>query len=76
MKINMNARCRFILTEAGASLWNAHYDEVPPEYRPAPVPAGQEVRTQLWVAFQVFGPAIYMGMPQVHFTDNCLEIEE
>lgn len=75
MKINLNDRVAFTLTEAGAKLWNAQFDMCPPEWRPDPVPAGAEVKTQLWTFVQVFGPHTYMGMPSAHVEGNNMEIE-
>lgn len=74
MKVNLNSRCTFVLTDAGAFIWNARYINLPAQHWPEPVPAGTSVTTMLWEVMQVFGPHTFLGMGGPHFVDNNLEI--
>lgn len=77
MKINMNDPVTVTLTAHGAAVWNARYDGMPiaDKYKPAPNVAGDLITTQFWDLMHVFGPGVYMGMLEVPFLDNALEVE-
>jgi hypothetical protein len=72
MRLNLNAKVVVTLTEAGASIFNDHMARYPMK-TPLKV-AGDTYRTELWALMQVFGAHIYMGMGEVPFLDNDLEI--
>jgi hypothetical protein len=76
MQLNMNDQVRVTLTTYGAQVWNARYDgiNIPAEHLPAPCAPGDEVKTQLWDLMQVFGPGIHMGMSEVPFLKNEIEV--
>lgn len=71
---NLNAICRITLTATGARIWNARYDAIPQIPKPDPVAAGAVVETELWNVMNYFGPHIYMGMAEVPFHNNQMEI--
>lgn len=76
MKINMNDQATVTLTAYGARVWNARYDgiDIPAEHLPEAVVAGQQIKTQLWDLMHVFGPGIHMGMQEVPFLQNEIEV--
>lgn len=71
---NLNSPCRVTLTATGARIWNARYDGLPGIPKPEPVAAGAVVETELWNLMHEFGPHIHMGMFEVPFANNRMEI--
>ena len=69
---NINNYATVTLTEFGAKVYNARYDDIimPEKYNPAKVEAGHVLRAQLWSLFQDFGPHISLGM--VNPFEGCI----
>lgn len=81
MKLNINEQVRVKLTAAGIKEYERYYRELMPvgtkeEYFYPRLDAEGWHRTQLWCLMQEFGPAIYMGMPDVFFENNEIEVIE
>lgn len=76
MKINMNDPVTVTLTTYGAQTWNARYNgiSIPVEHRPKPSHTGDVITAQLWDLMHVFGPGIHMGMLEVPFLHNAMDI--
>jgi hypothetical protein len=75
--INLNAVCEFVVTKAGADIWNARYAHLAnilKDYKPTEVKAGDTVKSQLWIVMETFGPFICMGMSEVPFQDNNITV--
>ena len=68
---NLNCRCRAKLTKRGMEIFRG---KVEPKYRYLYVNGADEFESELWSAFEIFGPVIGMGM-EPPFVDNVLEIE-
>lgn len=77
MMMNLNDRCRVTLTAAGAAQYNV-WDAITkyPGWTPKNLKEGDILVEQLWQLFQIFGPGIYLGMPEVPFLSNTIEVVE
>lgn len=64
-KFNINNYATVTLTEIGAQIYNARYDDIimPEKYKPAKVEAGYVLKAQLWTLFQDFGQYMTLGSP-------------
>lgn len=76
MIIDANDIVKVTLTEAGARIFNAQYHgtAIPWKYRPAHKYGGDTLEVELWSLMKTFGPHIYMGMPEVPFLKNKIEV--
>lgn len=77
MKLNLNQTCKVVLTRSGAEQYNNYINSFnyPAEYaRPKKRP-GEELKTQLWDLFHIFGNHIGLGL-SVPFEDNVIELGE
>lgn len=74
MEVNLNAHCSFVLTEAGAKLWNRAYEIIPTRHRPAPKQAGDFIKTQLWEMMEILGPETHLCGEQL-IVGNNVDIE-
>lgn len=67
MKFNINNYVSVTLTEFGAEIYNARYDDIKPFvptkhlFQNTDVKAGYVLRAQMWTLFQDFGPYIMLG---------------
>jgi len=75
MKVNCNNNVSFVLTKAGAAVWNKRFDDLagyalklPPKSK-----EGDKVTAQLHDVMHVFGPDMRMG-GDVPFLDLSLDI--
>lgn len=80
--VNVNEKCRVILTEHGANVLNAYYRKQEQEvlvYKMqmdlGTVSKGQVIDMQLWELMHIFGKHLFVGADQV-FKDNKLLIEK
>lgn len=67
MKININSQVTVRLTEAGQAKWCSYYsvEEI-----------ANTITEPLWEIMQVFGSGLHMGMSEMYFVNNELEIIE
>lgn len=80
-ELNTNEMVRVILTERGAAIYNAdaakmnaHMATTRSSYRVTYKLPGDMHETSLWRLMQLYGPHIYMGMREMPFLDNVVEI--
>ncbi len=64
-KFNINNYATVTLTEIGAQIYNARYDDlkIPAEYISDKVEAGYVLKAQLWTLLQDFGQYMTLGSP-------------
>lgn len=72
--LNLNDRFVVTLTEEGAKVMTAWYEQFPAAYRKNAEP-GTVLVEPLWHLMQIFGDKMIMGRPPV-FVDNKLEVKE
>lgn len=61
--MNLNDSVMVVLTETGAEIMNTrekHYENVISNYKARTYKEGQELKTQLWCLFEIFGEHIYI----------------
>ena len=80
--INMNDKCIVKLTSSGRKLLEDHYAqfwkpvEIDETIRVLHKPDDEgNMQFQLWVLFEIFGPHLYLGMPEVPFLNNQIELK-
>ena len=66
MKFNINNYATVTLTEYGAKVYNARYDDIREFYPksikiPTPVAEGFVLKAQVWTLFQTFGEHMHLG---------------
>jgi len=61
--ININATVKVKLTEVGTARWRGKHNVT-----------RTELELPLWELMAEFGPGLYMGMSQMYFVDNEIEI--
>lgn len=64
MKININSPVTVELTPAGQARWRGLYGMTP----------SVKVSLQLWELMHIFGPGMTMGMLEMYFVDNEIEL--
>lgn len=75
--MNMNDRCRVTLTAVGAAQyneWDVRTKHL--NWGPKNLQTGDVLVEQMWQLFQIFGPHIYLGMPEAPFVGNTIEVVE
>jgi hypothetical protein len=73
MKVNANEAVSVTLTMTGAAIYNDWMGQFPHNIRERVQP-GQTIKLPLWSLMQIFGPSIHMGMHQVPFVDNVMDL--
>jgi len=63
IKININVTVRVKLTEVGIARWRGKHGVT-----------RSELEVQLWELMATFGPGMHMGMMDMYFVDNEIEI--
>ena len=66
LQVNLNEKAQVILTKTGAEIYNKR---VPEEFGPRHL-EGTILVCPIWELFEIFGPEMYMGMPEVPFHQN------
>lgn len=69
--INMNDFCRVKLTAFGHHILESHYKGL---YQPKQRDDGF-YRFQMWELFQVFGSKFHLGMNEIPFVNNEIQLE-
>lgn len=64
MIINMNDRVGVKLTPAGQARWRGLYGLTP----------SSNLELSLWDLMATFGPGLHMGMTEMYFVDNKIEV--
>lgn len=64
MKINLNDQVSVKLTPFGQARWRGLYGTTPSAFLVMP----------LWELMTIFGPSLHIGMPEVCFVDNEIEV--
>lgn len=70
--MNLNDSVMVVLTKTGAEIMNArekHYEKYIPTYKAQTYKEGQELKTQLWCLFEIFGGHICITC-NTPFKDN------
>ncbi len=79
IEINLNARCRVVLTAKGAQAENRRREKVNGHLHPSQtmmdLEAGDEIVAPLWRLFHTFGSDIFHGADPV-FVDNCICLDQ
>jgi hypothetical protein len=75
MNVNINSRCKVVLTEFGAKTYNEFHSQFK-NYRPKELNVDDVLEDSLWSLMRVFGPSIHLGMIEVPFKNNEIEIME
>ena len=71
--MNLNQQVKVVLTSYGADVFNNHH--AGNKYYTPPIKVcGDEFKSSLWGLMQIFGSSIYLGMQEVPFKDNEMEI--
>jgi hypothetical protein len=66
MKINLNDIAHVKLTPVGQARWRGRFGITP----------SSNLTVPLWELMQVFGPGLSMGMSEMYFVDNIIELEQ
>lgn len=64
MKINIDTEISIELTPTGQARWRGLYGVTPSAFLVMP----------LWEVMQVFGPGLHMGMTDMYFVNNEIEV--
>ena len=64
VKLNINDQVSVKLTDAGKARWRGLFGRTPPYFVVVP----------LWELMQMFGPGLHMGMTDMYFVDNEIEV--
>jgi len=78
MKFNINDKATVRLTEAGKRILRDHHAGLPADLREYFRPrweTDEPVEFPIWDLMHVFGPALYMGAPEMPFVRNEVEME-
>jgi hypothetical protein len=77
MKININERVTFTLTETGANIINKYYAQFAhPMFKDKlNHKIGDKILMSLWETMSIFGQHIHMGMAEVPFQSNSFDIQ-
>jgi hypothetical protein len=78
LEFNINHKCRLVLTDIGASMYNRRNAETRsflPNYSRKDVTEGMEVEMQMWEIMRMFGSIIGNGLPVPFHTTIRLDTE-
>ena len=77
MKININEVVNFTLTETGAGILNKYYRQFNHPIFTDKInhKIGDNLVMSLWTVMEIFGPHIHMGMVEVPFQSNSLNLQ-
>jgi len=75
MKLNLNATAKVTLTSFGAGVYNAWVYRSPTWCHLDDKHTGDVLECQLWELMLIFGSTTRLGMVEVPFVDNAIEVE-